>query len=255
VAQRVQSASGQWLHRAIERLQRGADGSWELLDAEGFTVHQCDVLVVANGMGAKPLLATWFNDLQARHGQTSVIKTPTEAKLAHVLLDQGYVIPDQQRARWVCGATYDHITDAALGAPPKLADDHWQRNRAWWQNHPMHRTLLGAEVVRGHAALRATTPDHLPVCGPVVDAQAFAANCADLHHGRHWQTHPVAPVMDNLYLFNGLGSRGFTSAPLLARLLAAMIAQQPLPLEIDLCKMIHPNRFLYRRLKQPPNHR
>jgi len=74
----------------------------------------------------------------------------------------------------------------------------------------------------------------------------------DLHHGRHWQQYPPAQVMNNLYVLNGLGSRGFTSAPLLAQYLCAMIVGEPLPLETDLCKIIHPNRFLYRSLKKTP---
>lgn len=252
---RLKGSVDQWLEAAVQKLQKTPDGRWQLIDTGGQTVHSCDVLVVANGMGAKHLQPAWFEHLQARHGQTSVIKPPADADLAHVLLDQGYVIPDPKQARWVCGATYDHVTDAVSRQLPELASDHWPRNVAWWQEHPIQHRLQAAEVLGGHAALRATTADHLPMCGPVVDAITFSQNCADLHHGRHWQEDPLAPTIDNLYLVNGLGSRGFTSAPLLGQLLASMITQQPLPLEVDLCKMIHPNRFLYRTLKQPPNNR
>ncbi|WP_223789592.1 bifunctional tRNA (5-methylaminomethyl-2-thiouridine)(34)-methyltransferase MnmD/FAD-dependent 5-carboxymethylaminomethyl-2-thiouridine(34) oxidoreductase MnmC [Marinicella meishanensis] len=255
VAKRLLAAVDQWLVAAIKDCQQGPDGQWHLRDAAGQTVHRCELLVVANGMGAKTLNPTWFGQLQARHGQTSVLHAPVNAALDHVLLDQGYVIPDPRHKRWVCGATYDHVTDAAIDQTPILAADHWPCNLAWWQDHPLHATLSAAAVITGHAALRATTPDHLPLCGPVVDPVAFSQNCADLHHGRHWQTYATAPTIKNLYVINGLGSRGFTSAPLLAQLLAAMMTQQPLPLETDLCKMIHPNRFLYRSLKQPPNHR
>ena len=227
VARRLREAVDQWLVAVVDGFERTSEGQWQLTNQAGHTVHVCDVLVVANGMGAKHLQPAWFDLLQARHGQTSVIKPPAEAHLAEVLLGQGYVIPDPSNDRWVCGATFDHVTDEAIDHTPQLAADHWARNLAWWQDHPIHRHLQQAELLGGHAALRATTPDHLPMCGPVVDATRFSQDCADLHHGRHWQAYPTAPTIENLYLINGLGSRGFTSAPLLGRLLGAMIAQQP----------------------------
>ncbi|MEI8647589.1 hypothetical protein P4S73_05960 [Paraglaciecola sp. Hal342] len=54
--------------------------------------------------------------------------------------------------------------------------------------------------------------------------------------------------MENLYLLTGLGSRGLTTAPLMAELLASQISGQPLPMANNLLNTLNPNRFLIRQL-------
>ena len=66
-------------------------------------------------------------------------------------------------------------------------------------------------------AVRATTPDRLPVAGPL-----------------------AAP---GLYALTGLGSRGFCVAPLLGEHLAARILNQPSPLPLAAERRLSPTRF------------
>ena len=54
----------------------------------------------------------------------------------------------------------------------------------------------------------------------------------------------------NLYCFIGLGSRGLSSAPLLAEVLASQICGDPLPLPVDVLEAIHPSRMWVRRLRK-----
>ncbi len=252
VAQRLKGNVDHWLKTQVTGIKPTAAGGWQLCDTTDNVIHQCELLVVANGMGAKGLLKSADLSLVGKHGQTSSVIPPDDAELSQVLLQSGYVIPHHSKKLWLCGATFDHVTEQALKQPAELHPDHWDRNRKMWQNHPISQSLIRAKVLHGHAGIRATTPDHLPICGPLIDQRQFQDDHKDLHHGRHWQTYPPAKPLNNLYVLNGLGSRGFTSAPLLAQYLTAMILAEPLPLEADLCKIIHPNRFLYRKLKKPP---
>lgn len=252
VAGRLSQSVDQYLTHKISHITQNQSGHWQL-HAGNENIATAKLLIIANGIQAQIIGQSHGFDLglTVKHGMTSVIKAPA-MDLQHIMLDSGYLIPDAVNNRWVCGATFDHLPEAQWDDDAELAADHWQRNKQWWQGHAIHDVLENAEVVAGHAAIRATTADHLPLCGPIIDQAQFQADYHDLHHGRHWQDYPEAAVKNNLYVLNGLGSRGFTSAPLLAQHLCAMICAQPLPLEDDLCKIIHPNRFLYRSLKKPP---
>ena len=55
-------------------------------------------------------------------------------------------------------------------------------------------------------------------------------------------------MYENLFLFGALGSRGLSSAPLGAEILAAQIAGEPLPLDSDTLAALNPNRMWVRKL-------
>jgi tRNA 5-methylaminomethyl-2-thiouridine biosynthesis bifunctional protein len=78
---------------------------------------------------------------------------------------------------------------------------------------------LAGRAISGRASIRATTPDRLPVAG--------------------W----IAP---GLMALGGLGSRGFTLAPLLAEHLAALALDAPSPFPAQLAAVVAPERFAER---------
>ena len=62
---------------------------------------------------------------------------------------------------------------------------------------------------------------------------------------------PVASrgsYLPGLYLSTAHGSRGLTSTPLAAELLASMICAEPLPFSRALCRALAPARFIIRDL-------
>jgi len=241
----------QWHSWQINELQAAEDG-WALLQ-DGEVVHHCQTLILAAGMMTQSLSPQPL-PLSARLGQTNRITTHSPTSVQQILLNQGYLIPlpdEPAGHHHLLGATFDHVDADQQFEPQPSAPDHLARNLSHWQQHPDFKRLSDPAEVSSHTAIRATTPDHLPLCGPLIDHRQFAADYADLHHGRHWQVYPPAQPLPGLYVLSGLGSRGYTSAPLLADYLQAMISGQPLPLEADLCKIIHPNRFNFRQLKKP----
>lgn len=224
-------------------------GKWQLLDGHQNSIKSCDVLVVTAGINSLNFAPFAALPLVPKHGQVSIIQSEAEWPFERIQKHQGYAIPLSEK-RCLLGATFDHMDESMWFQTPQLYADHWTRNMSQWQGFkawqwPKH------QIVGGKAGIRTTTPDHLPVCGTVVDANAFKQDYADLHHGRHWQNYPAAKTLANLYVMTGLGARGFTSAPLLGQLLSDMILGRPLPLELDLCRQLHPNRFLYRQMKKP----
>lgn len=252
----TQRLKDQWLPYAkqvmaadVVEIQKQGE-HWLLLDTNKKIIKSCDVLVVTAGINSLQFSPFAHLPLVPKHGQVSLIQCQEALPFDQVQRHEGYAIPMSDN-RCLLGATFDHMNEDDWFDLPQLDDSHAVRNSEKWSGFKPWQ-LPPHQVISGRAGIRTTTPDHLPVCGTAVDGTSFTKDYADLHHGRHWQLYPEAKTHEGLYLMTGLGARGFTSAPLLGQLLADMILDRPLPLEKDLCQQLHPNRFLYRQLKKPP---
>ncbi|MFA0724649.1 bifunctional tRNA (5-methylaminomethyl-2-thiouridine)(34)-methyltransferase MnmD/FAD-dependent 5-carboxymethylaminomethyl-2-thiouridine(34) oxidoreductase MnmC, partial [Vibrio sp. 10N.222.49.E5] len=99
--------------------------------------------------------------------------------------------------------------------------------------------------------IRSVSRDHLPFVGNVGNFESIKEQYQGLHNFNP-QRDSVEDVQTvtsfpNLYCFIGLGSRGLSSAPLLAEVLASQMCGNPLPLPVDVLEAIHPSRMWVRR--------
>ncbi|MNH53430.1 tRNA 5-methylaminomethyl-2-thiouridine biosynthesis bifunctional protein MnmC [compost metagenome] len=199
-----------WLAGA-ERLTAGVEtlhpegGGWVLRDADGAPIIAADAVVLTAGWGIAALASDLPLDPVA--GQADWAEGPTTPPVAW----GGYAVPTGTGLLF--GATHDRgQTDrapaaeasarnlATLGAAlPLLAD-----------------RVEAADARQARKAVRATTPDRLPVAG-------------ELKAG--------------LYVLGGLGSRGFCVAPLLGEHLAADILTRPSPLPRGFAARLAVTRF------------
>ncbi len=231
--------------RRATALQRAGE-LWRVTEG-GATLCDADIVIFANagGIGAFPQNA-WL-PLTARQGQiTAAAATSASARLRCVLAYGGTLTPAEDGLHHV-GATFN---PARAGADDETVDDDDLRNLA-----ALARVLpdlaRGLKPAGAWAGVRWTTPDHLPVVGPLVDAAAFKQAYAPLRHGQHWVDYPAATYEPGLYTLAGFGSHGLALAPLCAELLACHITGDPWPLEQNLVAALHPSRFLLRDLKRP----
>lgn len=81
------------------------------------------------------------------------------------------------------------------------------------------------QAIAGYAGVRATTPDRLPIVGPLPDFAAATEIYNDIRHGRSLADYPPLPCRRGIYMIGGLGSRGIVTAPLCAQLLADHLTQ------------------------------
>ena len=253
LASHLLPAVNDWITAAVGDIKCTDQGRWHVQNTDLKTICDSDVLVVAAGIQSIQLLPDLQPFVTARGGQTELYQlSDWPAPLHSIQHNKHYVIPIKHQKQILIGGDYHHLPSAdwfnTLGQRPKTPQLNYQA----WQQQSNRFLFDHAQLLQTRMGIRAGTTDHLPLCGPVVNSAQFKLDYADLHHGRHWQSYPPAAVHKNLYLLSGLGSRGYTSAPLLADYLMAMILNQPLPLEHDLFKIVHPGRFYYRQLKKPP---
>lgn len=182
------------------------DGRWCLLSQAGEVILKADVVILAAGWGNAGL-ATDLS-LSPVRGQADWVED--DASKVPAVAWGGYQVPTGRGVLF--GATHDRgRTDTVTSA------EDTARNLATLTTRlPRARQDLPA-AIHSRAAVRATTPDRLPLTGAV-------------------------PGTENLYVLGGLGSRGFCVAPLLAEHVAALVTNTPSPLPRDLAARVSPSR-------------
>jgi len=186
----------------VVALEPVANG-WRLLDADGGVIAEVETVVLSAGW-ALAAFAPRLRLTPAR-GQASIARGPSATAAAW----GGYVIPTRDGVLF--GATFDRGDTGVDGR----ADDDRRNLETLSQARPALAAALANGALTHRARIRATTPDHLPLCGE------------------------LAP---GLWMLGGLGSRGFTTAPLLGEHLAARVGGTPSPLPAALAALVEPTR-------------
>ena len=81
-------------------------------------------------------------------------------------------------------------------------------------------------VNHNNAAVRATTPDHIPIAGELFH-WSWVKHHVDNNNGKYKRADKIQGKHDNplqgLYCLTGLGARGLTSAPILADMVSDLV--------------------------------
>lgn len=209
---------------------------WRLEFADGTSIIS-PALVLASGaaLGATP----WTDTLPVTATRGQLTRFAATAPLATVVSGRGWAIPDG--ATLVAGATYARGDDDTM---LREADD--AANRASLDALLPGLAASGAPL-ESRAGIRATTPDRLPIVGPVPDFTSAATRYADLARGAPPERYDPPEYVGGLCTLGGLSSRGIVTAPFSAALLADWLTGSAAPLE-TLTPLIGSLRFLLRDL-------
>ena len=161
---------------------------------------------------------------------------------------EGYVAPPRG-GEHTLGASFDfHSQDCAPTAAEHAGNLELLREISADLAERLDTDRLDPAQLEGRAAFRCTSPDYLPIVGPLADPAAFAETYAVLGKDARQVPNSPCPWRDGLYVNSGHGSRGLITAPLCGELLAAWLNDEPLPLPRAVAEACHPNRFLLRKL-------
>lgn len=235
------------LGRAALNLRRTSDG-WEVHDRAG-AIAKAPVVVIAASGGSAAFDQTAHLPLRLIRGQLTLVpETPGSRMLQSVLCGEGYIAPAVDGAHSL-GATHK-FRDPSTGV---TAAEHRENLAKLAALAPALYAALGADGLdparlAGRAALRCSSPDYLPIIGPLVDATRFATVYAKLPHDATLELDTPSPWLDGLYVNTAHGSRGLVTAPLSGELLAAYLDDEPAPLPGPVAEAVHPSRFLLRNL-------
>lgn len=201
---RVRAAwTGPILPRRVAQLARDGEG-WRLLDATGALIACADRLAIAGGADGVGLLPD--APLRPVRGQASWTRGHDTLPAAF----GGYAIPTREGLLF--GATHDRDDTGA----DVRSEDHARNLETLAKGLPALAARLSNATFEGRAAVRATTPDRMPL--------------ADVRD-------------DGVIVLTGLGSRGFCLAPLLAEHLVARMLDIPSPVPRQLSQPLKLTRF------------
>ncbi|MFD3352122.1 bifunctional tRNA (5-methylaminomethyl-2-thiouridine)(34)-methyltransferase MnmD/FAD-dependent 5-carboxymethylaminomethyl-2-thiouridine(34) oxidoreductase MnmC [Alteromonas macleodii] len=229
-------------HEAVETTKQRVQIRFNLDSAENEEVITADHLILALGAGA--VNASDFDSLSLRpvRGQVEAIPTqmPIE-QLNTVLCHKGYMTPVFE-GRHALGSTYvknDLNTD--------VRGDETEMNLATHEQALANTDIVQALQHDGkaRAATRLGSPDHQPVVGALHNFDSLKEHYTMLGVGKPMTSAPVLPssVVSTLTC---LGSRGLTTAPLMAEVLVSSLCKEPLPLSNDLLNAVNTSRFMTR---------
>lgn len=213
-------------------------------------IAKADIVVIANANDAQQLQPNLVLNTQAVRGQVSILKaTETSRQLKTIVCSDGYLSPaalQQNTKHYHClGATFSS-TFATTNKQNDLQiddKDHLANLNKLNNISPFFHDQLQGNIVGGRVSLRCTTTDYWPLVGQLLDAVTLKAKPprpgADVNS---------LPWVAGLYINVAHGSKGFTSAPLSAELLAGLICNDALPISNELAGLLNPNRFLLREM-------
>lgn len=223
-------------------------GQWQVHSADTL-LATAPVVVLCNAAQVTQFAQTQHLPLNAVRGQTTQLpSTPASANLKCVVCADGYISPARHGTHTI-GASFnfaEHSQTATIAEHKSnlgLLHDISPRLQSYCATDS-----LDVNTLKGHAALRCTSIDYLPLVGPVAQHDAFMHSYADLRKDARLPLQQPCPWQPGLYVNTAHGSRGLISAPLAAELLSAWICDEPLPLPLDIAQQCHPNRFALRQL-------
>lgn len=227
---------------------RRVDGLWQAWDGEQL-LDSAPVVVLAGAAEVQRFAASAELPLKRIRGQiTRLPQTVGSLALSTVVCAEGYVAP-ARLGEHTLGASFDfHNDDLETTTADHIGNLQLLDEISADLVNRLDPQSLPLKTLQGRAAFRCTSPDYLPIVGPLADRQAFFDGYAALAKDARQVPEVACPWLDGLYINSGHGSRGLITAPLSGELLAAWLDNEPLPLPRSVAEACHPNRFMLREL-------
>ncbi|UVJ42817.1 bifunctional tRNA (5-methylaminomethyl-2-thiouridine)(34)-methyltransferase MnmD/FAD-dependent 5-carboxymethylaminomethyl-2-thiouridine(34) oxidoreductase MnmC [Pseudomonas sp. LS1212] len=234
-------------HHAVLQLRR-AQGQWQAWDGERL-LASAPVAILAGAADVRQFDVAADLPLKRIRGQiTRLARTEQSQALRTVVCAEGYVAPARE-GEHTLGASFDfHSDDLTPTAAEHAGNLQLLQEISTDLASRLQVEQLAPEQLQGRAAFRCTSPDYLPIVGPLADSQAFRAAYAVLAKDARQVPDHACPWLDGLYVNSGHGSRGLITAPLSGELIAAWLENEPLPVPRSVAEACHPNRFALRTL-------
>jgi tRNA 5-methylaminomethyl-2-thiouridine biosynthesis bifunctional protein len=247
-----------FISEAITRVEKIGD-RFQLFNSSKKKIGDADQVVYSIGSDLALCESVLENEnvknfpLRAIRGQTETLKpNPESAALKNTLVEDGYVTPVDSAITGhefhVLGATYQakEISSQQIELDcEKLVNEAKQK----WE---IFRNLQSQDVVSHKVGYRASTPDKLPLIGPVFRTSDVKNQYEHALKGAPLRDLPSLIVSPGEWVLLGLGSRGITYSSLAAEILASLMTGTSLPIEADLFTHLHPVRFTIRNLRKNP---
>lgn len=185
-------------------------------------------------------------------GQVTHLPVDNLPKVKQIICHEGYICPSLSTSHYELGASYD------IGSQEDTlsAESQAQNLKKLLKVLPDFNVISNRfnDALAGKVGFRATTRDYLPLVGPIPKSHNFLTRYSQLRHNKNASIPEIGEYHPGLFVLTGLGSKGYTSAPLCAEIIADYLTYDFFPLSTDKIQSLHPARFLIRAIVQNQTH-
>lgn len=212
--------------------------SWQVYDKTKL-LAEAEVVVLASANDTRSFEQSQHLPLESVRGQMTMLQqSAVSQNLRTVLCADGYISPAYQGMHGI-GATFSpNDTSTEIRESDHHANISMLKHIA-----PGLHAALSQQPNSGRVAFRCSSPDYLPLIGPLLDGTRLLAKPP-----RPNASATDLPWLHGLYVNTGHGSKGLINAPLCAEMLASVINGEPAPVDAQLLAALDPNRFLLRKM-------
>lgn len=229
---------------AVSHITHNDDGTMSLWASDAL-ITTVDHVVIATGHHAAT--QSWFEQIPLRpvRGQVERVKSAgTLEALNTVLCHKGYLTPSFNGYH-ALGSTY------VKGDVDTTPREEESRQNLDTQAKALAECDWITQLTHDNtarASIRLGTPDHQPIVGLIPNWEQQKTLFEGLSVGKPLSSMPLPDNESKISYLTGLGSRGLTTAPLMAEVLASELTHSPMPMSEPLLQALAPNRYLVRDL-------
>ncbi|NKF50256.1 FAD-dependent 5-carboxymethylaminomethyl-2-thiouridine(34) oxidoreductase MnmC [Shewanella sp. WXL01] len=229
-----------------------ATESWLLTSASTSESYLHDHLVIAAGAQLTQFSQSSEVALTPFRGQVSHVASKGElSKLSSVICANGYLTPANDGKHCVGASYIKNPENSEFSITEQLQNQEKMR-----LSYPSCNWTKDIDTSDNQArvGVRMVSRDHFPVMGCAADFEEIKSRYQAQMQLKQWQQTPEywrdtpAPIINGLYLLGGFGSRGISTAPLVAETLAANLTGETAPLNLTTQTLLNPNRMWMRKL-------
>ena len=209
---------------AAALIRNDIHSAWMIVDDDNKTITQGTTVIVASAKNSVRLCPS-LPPLTVIRGQISwvtVTQDPSQSALKCAIGYGGYTTTFQKNL--LLGSSF--IRDD-LDTELRLGEHESNLNLLKEEIPQLAEKLAPITTWQGRASLRTLPRDSMPLVG-------------------------LVPQMNDVFVLTGLGSKGFSFAPLCAELLAGQILGEALPMTHKLAAAIRPDRFIKKEKIRKP---
>ncbi len=222
------------------------NNDWLVENNQGEIV-QAPVVVIANSHDALSFKQTEHYPLLRNFGQIDEYPVNKfSSTLSCIVCAKGYISPAIDNKHFIGGVT--KTTKPVAG--DKTANIKKNLELTSTISPKLAEELKKQGPGKSLSGSRCSSPDYLPITGPVENKAICQEIFKALTRSAKKQIPQTPEYEPGLYINVAHGSHGLTSTPIIANYLASLINRSPLPLSNASINCLHPLRFLIRDLKK-----